>query len=88
MTDRILIQNKHGIHIRAAARLVRVASSFAAPIQVKCHGRAVSAKSLLGLLELAIPQGAELEIEAQGDQAAPALEAIHHLAETRFGEPE
>jgi len=88
MTDKIRVNNKHGVHLRAAAQLVRVANSFPTPILVKCGGRAASAKSLLSLMELAIPQGAELELEAQGDGAEPALLALHQLVESRFGEPE
>ena len=85
MTEKILVQNKFGIHLRAAARL---ASSFSVPILVKCGGRAVNAKSLLGILELAVPQGAELEIEVQGENAPQAISALRRLVEFRFGEPE
>lgn len=88
MTDKMLVRNKYGIHLRAAAQLVRLASSFPAPIQVSCGGRSVNAKSLLGILELAVPQGAELEIEVQGEQAPQALSALRRLVEVRFGEPE
>ena len=88
MTDRVFVQNKHGIHLRAAAQLVRVASAFHSLIIIKCGDKAASAKSLLAVLELAVPQGAELEIEAQGDNAPQALVALHHLVAERFGEPE
>ncbi len=88
MTEKILVQNKFGIHLRAAAQLARLASSFSVPILVKCGGRAVNAKSLLGILELAVPQGAELEIEVQGENAPQAISALRRLVEFRFGEPE
>ena len=88
MTTKVLIENKHGLHLRAAARLVRVANGFGSFILVKSQGRSVSAKSLLNLLALAVTQGQELEIEAEGTDAESALQAIGLLAHERFGEPE
>jgi phosphocarrier protein len=88
MTEKFLIQNKSGLHLRASARLVRVANDFECSIAVKSKGRVASAKSLLNLLALAIPHGTELEIEAEGKDADQALQAIRQLAQTRFGEAE
>lgn len=88
MTSTVLIENKCGLHLRAVAQLVRVANNYDCSIAVKNKGRTASAKSLLNLLALAVPQGGELEIEAEGKDADKAIDAIEGLVQTRFGEPE
>ncbi|HXL73304.1 MAG TPA: HPr family phosphocarrier protein [bacterium] len=86
MTGKFLIENKSGLHLRAVAQLVRVANTYDCSILVKNKGRVASAKSLLNLLAMAVPQGGELEIEAEGKDAVQAIEAIQGLARSRFGE--
>jgi phosphocarrier protein HPr len=88
MTDIVLIENKHGLHLRAVARLVRVANIYHCDIAFKNRGRTASAKSLLGILALALPKGSELEIEAEGKDANEAIQAIRGLVESKFGEKE
>ena len=88
MTDKIRIENKCGLHLRAVARLVRVANDYDCSISIRSKDRVASAKSLLNLLALAAPKGAELEIEAEGKDAAQAIRAIQGLAQERFGEAE
>ena len=88
MTSKVLIENKCGLHLRAVAQLVRVANAYDCSIAVKNKGRVASAKSLLNLLALAVPKGAELEIEAEGNDAAQAIRAIQGLVRARFGELE
>ena len=88
MTTKLLVENKHGLHLRAVARLVRIASDFDCTIAVKNHGQAANAKSLLNLLALAVPEGAEVEVVAEGSDAELALQAISRLARARFGDPE
>ena len=88
MVDKMLIENKFGLHLRASARLVRVANDYECSIAVKNAGRVASAKSILNLLALAVPNGGELEIEAEGKDADQALQAIRQLVKSRFGEPE
>jgi phosphocarrier protein HPr len=88
MTDTVLIENKYGLHLRAVARLVRVANIYDCQIAVKNRGRTASAKSVLDILALALPKGAELEIEAEGKDADEAIYAIRGLVQSKFGEPE
>jgi phosphocarrier protein HPr len=88
MKSKILIENKCGLHLRAAAQVVRVANTYKCSIEVKNKGRVASAKSLLNLLALAVPQGAELEIEAEGADADRAIHALQALVHARFGEAE
>lgn len=87
MTERVVIvTNVLGMHARAAARFVRVASSFAAHIRVNRDGRAIDGKSIMGLLLLAAAKGAEITIAADGPDEAAALEALCALVERGFDE--
>ena len=78
--------NRLGLHARAAARFVHTASRFRAKVTVARGGKTMDGKSILGILLLAAVQGAELEIEADGDDEAAAVEALCALVESGFGE--
>jgi phosphocarrier protein len=88
MTQKVLIKNKFGLHLRAVARLVKVAGQFNSSIEVRHQGKSVNAKSLLGLMTMAVGRGSELEFCAEGPQAAEALKAIGDLVGANFGERE
>jgi phosphocarrier protein HPr len=80
------IKNRLGLHARAAAQLVQLATRYDADISVGKDGQTVDGKSILGLMMLAAAQGASIEVRATGPQAAEALEAIEQLVEQRFNE--
>ena len=82
------IVNKLGLHARAAAKLTQVASSFRCEIWLARSGRRVNAKSIMGVMMLAAGQGATVEIEAVGDDAAAALDTLLKLIRDKFGEGE
>lgn len=82
----IEIVNRLGLHARAAAKLVHLASSFACQVDVLSGGEVVDAKSILGLLLLAAPQGARLSVRCDGPDENAAVEAIVALFAGRFGE--
>lgn len=83
---KVQITNELGFHARAAARFVAVASRFASRITVRFGDKEMEGKSILGLLLLAAPCGATLEIRASGDDAAAAVKALVALVVSRFGE--
>jgi phosphocarrier protein NPr len=85
-SDKIIIQNKLGLHLRAAAELVKVANKFKSQITAGRGIQNVNAKSLLGLMTLAASRGAELEFTAEGEDAKEALAALRHLVEQNFKE--
>jgi phosphotransferase system HPr (HPr) family protein len=64
------------LHARPAAVFVRTAMGFAADIRVGVNGRDADAKSLLSVLALGAKGGARLRLRADGDDAAPAVEAL------------
>ena len=89
------IINKKGLHARAAAKFVKVVSSFGAQVTVTKIGGAgedeappVGGSSILGLLMLGADPGSKLHIAASGAEAAQSITALKELVEGKFGEPE
>ena len=85
---RVTIINRLGLHARAAAQLVRLASGFQSKIKLLRTDNSViaDAKSILSVLTLAASKGIELEIEIEGEDAPAAFEAIQKIFEEGFGE--
>jgi phosphocarrier protein len=84
----ITIINKLGLHARAAAKLVHLASRYGSEIHLIKNGNAVNGKSIMGVMMLAASKGTELEITAEGEDEAVAIEAVEQLIQNRFGEAE
>jgi len=82
------IVNKLGMHARAAAKLTHTASGFQCEIWLSRSGRRVNAKSIMGVMMLAAGQGTSVLIEAEGADAAAALQALVQLIADKFGEGE
>lgn len=86
---RVLIQNKLGLHARAAMKLFELAQSFDAEITISNEDDIqVSAESIMGLLLLESAQGQHIEICASGAQSEAALDAVCELVEKKFDEDE
>lgn len=83
---KVLIVNMLGLHARAAARLVTLASKFEAEVRVRKDGREVSGKSIMGVMMLAAAKGSELVLVAEGSDAEQALDELEVLIAERFGE--
>ena len=88
LEDKIKISNRLGLHARAAAQLVRLASSFKSKIKLERTDSMIvaDAKSILSVLTLAASKGVELKIEVEGDDETEALRAIKNIFEQGFGE--
>jgi phosphotransferase system HPr (HPr) family protein len=84
----IIIINKLGLHARAAAKFVQVASGFHAEINVHSAHREVSGKSIMGIMMLAAGKGAEIEIKTIGPDEDAAMAALEGLINNKFGEGE
>ena len=80
------ISNKLGLHARAASHFVQVASKFESEVFVSKNDQEVNGKSIMGILILAAPKGAEISIKAVGPDAAQAVVALGELIDNRFGE--
>jgi len=82
----IEIINKLGLHARASAKLVTLASKFTADVRLRKDGREVSAKSILNIIMLAAGIGSRLTLIAEGEDAAHAIEELTALVADKFGE--
>ncbi len=80
------IVNERGLHARASAKFVKMASSFDAEVTVSRDGASVDARSIMGLMMLAAGIGSTIDISAEGPEAAAALEALCELVANRFDE--
>jgi phosphocarrier protein HPr len=82
------IVNKLGLHARASAKLTQVASRYAADVWVSRNGRRVNAKSIMGVMMLAAGKGSRVLVEAEGNDATAAVDAVLALIASKFGEGE
>jgi phosphocarrier protein len=82
----VLIINQRGLHARASAKFVQVASNFNATIDVEKDGVTVGGTSIMGLMMLAASPGCSIRVLASGPEAAEAMDALEQLVATRFGE--
>ena len=82
------IINKRGLHARASAKFVKLASSFDAEVTVSKDGHTVDARSIMGLMMLAAAPGCCIDIAADGVEAAEAIAALADLVAARFEEDE
>jgi len=80
------IINELGLHARAAAAFVKVANRYQADIMVFKDDMSVNGKSIMGVLMLAAARGTMIVVEATGDDAADAVEALTELVNSKFGE--
>lgn len=86
--QKITIINKLGMHARASAKFVSLASEFSAEITLQRNGQQVNGKSIMGIMMLAAAKGAEVELCADGKDEKKALESLAELINNRFGESE
>lgn len=80
------IQNKLGLHLRAAAAFVKVAERFKSDVSLERDGTRANGKSIIALVTLAASLGTKVKIVAEGPDAEDAVEALAKLVEDRFGE--
>ena len=84
----ITIINKLGLHARAAAKFVNLASAFASEVSLSRNGHTVNGKSIMGVMMLAAAKGTTLELAADGSDEAQAMQQLEKLVAERFGEEE
>ena len=87
MEERILkIQNKLGLHARAAALFVKTANQFASELTIEKDGVEVNGKSIMGIMMLAAARGTEVVIRAQGTDEGEAADRLAGLVADKFNE--
>ena len=82
----VQLSNRLGLHARAAARFVQLASTFQSQVTVAREGSRVDGRSILGLLTLAAREGSVLRVAADGPDEADAVAQLDALVRDRFGE--
>ncbi|CEI81498.1 phosphocarrier protein HPr [Oceanobacillus oncorhynchi subsp. incaldanensis] len=75
-----------GVHARPATLLVNKAGQFDSEIEVSYKGKNVNLKSIMGVMSLGIPKGAEIEVSADGKDEADALNGIADVIKEHLGE--
>jgi phosphocarrier protein len=83
-----VIQNRLGLHARAAALFVQSITPLDADVFVSKDGQTVNGKSIMGLMMLAAGKGSSIDVEANGPDADRALQTIGDLIDSRFREEE
>ncbi|GAB4289338.1 MAG: HPr family phosphocarrier protein [Thiohalomonadaceae bacterium] len=88
LSKELTIINRLGLHARAAAKFVNVASSCASNVQIARNGRSVNGKSIMGVMMLAAGCGSTVRITVDGSDEQEALARLEQLIADRFGEDE
>ena len=82
----VQITNKRGLHARASAKFVTLASAQTASVEVEKDGSRVAGTSIMGLMMLGAAMGDSITISCSGEGAEAALIALCDLVEGKFGE--
>lgn len=86
--QKLTIINKLGLHTRAAAKLVHLASRYASVSKLTKDTKTVNCKSIMGVMMLAATKGTQVELMVEGEDEVEAMKAITELIANRFGESE
>ena len=86
VSRQVAITNQRGLHARASAKFVNLASQIDATIEVEKDGHRVCGTSIMGLMMLGAAIGDSIIIHVEGDGADKALAKLVQLVEERFGE--
>jgi len=86
VTRSVEVTNALGLHARAAARFVHLATRFTSQIRVSRDAKVMDGKSIMGILLLAAARGTRLTISADGPDETTAVDSLVQLVESGFGE--
>ena len=84
----LLIENKLGLHARAAAQIVKSASAYVSRITLARDGLEVDGKSIMGIMMLAAAKGSMVTVQANGEDEDLAADGMEKLFKNKFGEKE
>lgn len=86
LTQNFVIQNKLGLHARAAALLVKTTSKFLSEVLISARKQTVNGKSIMGVLMLAASQGTKIKVTVTGKDAQDCMNVIAEVINGKFGE--
>jgi phosphocarrier protein len=84
----LLVENKLGLHARAAAQIVKTASAYASKIVLVKDGLEVDGKSIMGIMMLAAAKGSSVTVQVHGEDEEQAIAGLERLFKDKFGEKE
>ncbi len=84
----VTIANRLGLHARAAAKLVTMASGYSSDIDIARNDQSVNGKSIMGVMMLAASKGTDLVIRTNGEDEQEAADNLAKLVAEKFGENE
>ncbi len=84
----LMIENRLGLHARAAAQIVKTATGFSSRIAMSKDGVEVDGKSIMGIMMLAAAKGMTVLVQTEGDDEDRAMEGMERLFKDKFGEKE
>jgi len=79
MEKELVVTSTAGLHAQIAAKIVQAASKYSVDVNLYYENKVVDAKSILGLMSLAIPAGKNIKLIARGDQAEDVIKDIEKL---------
>lgn len=85
-SQQVMIRNRLGLHARAAAKFVQMATKFDSHIRITRDGKTMDGKSIMGILLLAAAAGSTIVITADGKDESAAIDALCGLVNGGFGE--
>jgi len=88
ISKKVKIENKLGMHLRAAAAFIRIAEQFKSNIYLEKDGKKANGKSIMNLMTLVASKGSYVILNAEGKDANEAVEALSKLIKNKFGEKE
>ncbi len=88
VTKTVTIENKLGLHARAATQLVQLANNFKASVTLLKGDKEANANSVLGLMMLESHKGEQVNVVGEGEDAEAAVNAVAALIAERFNEDE
>lgn len=85
-TAEFTVGNQLGLHVRAAAMVVRTMTPFSSRVSIRAGGSVADARSVLDLLTLSASKGTRIVVEAEGDDAEAAVATLGDLIDRNFAE--
>jgi phosphocarrier protein len=86
ISQNVTVVNQLGMHARAAAKFVHLATRYQARVRVEREAREMDGKSIMGILLLAAARGSTITISADGVDENEAVQALVALVQSGFGE--
>lgn len=85
ITKEITLNNRSGLHAKPVSTFVRAANKFHSEIFISKDSVKANAKSIMGVIILAVQQGDTIVLEAEGDDEQEAIESLTELIDSKFG---